>query len=71
LKPQNDPDKKGKFDESRKWYKISAETLIKVDNGELGVQEELCDVDPGILLLESVSRQFHGNFSCVGQSQNF
>ncbi len=40
-------------------------------DGELEVQEELCDVDPGILLLENVSRQFHGNFSCVGQSQNF
>jgi hypothetical protein len=71
LKPQNDPDKKGKFEDSHKWYKIPAETLIKVVDGELGVQEELCDVDPGILLLENVSRQFHGNFSCVGQSLNF
>jgi hypothetical protein len=36
LKPQNDPDKKGKFDESRKGYKIPAETLMKVVDGELG-----------------------------------
>ena len=26
----------------------------------------LCDVDPDKLLLDHVSRLFHGNFSCVG-----
>ncbi len=29
LKPQNDPDKKGKFEDSYKWYKISAGNLDK------------------------------------------
>jgi hypothetical protein len=63
--------KKGSSTKAANDTKYQQEPLIKVVDGELGVQEELCDVDPGILLLESVSRQFHGNFSCVGQSQNF
>ena len=29
---------------------------------------ELCDIDPSRLLLERVSRHFHGNFSCVGRN---
>ena len=29
-------------------------------------REELCDVDPSKLLLESVNRHFSGNFSCIG-----
>ena len=29
---------------------------------------ELCDIDPSKLLLEHVSRHFHGNFSCVGSN---
>ena len=27
---------------------------------------DLCDVDPSLLLLESVNRHFHGAYSCVG-----
>ena len=30
------------------------------------MEDELCDVDPGSLLLENVNRHFHGNYSCVG-----
>ena len=31
-----------------------------------GGDDDLCDIDPSKLLLEYVSRHFHGNFSCVG-----
>ena len=31
-----------------------------------GGDDDLCDIDPSKLLLEHVSRHFHGNFSCVG-----
>jgi len=30
--------------------------------------EDLCDVDPSKLVLESVNRHFYGNFSCIGIS---
>ena len=30
------------------------------------MEDDLCDVDPGSLLLENVNRHFHGNYSCVG-----
>ena len=31
-----------------------------------GRDNDLCDVDPSQLMLEAVSRHFHGNFSCIG-----
>ena len=34
-----------------------------------GRAEDLCDVDPSKLLLESVNRHFSGNFSCSGASR--
>ena len=34
-----------------------------------GKEEDLCDVDPSKLLLESVNRHFSGNFSCSGVSR--
>jgi len=33
-----------------------------------GGEEDLCDIDPSKLLLEHVSRHFHGNFSCIGMN---
>ena len=33
-----------------------------------GDEEDLCDIDPSKLLLEHVSRHFHGNFSCIGMN---
>ncbi|XP_011497659.1 PREDICTED: titin-like [Ceratosolen solmsi marchali] len=30
--------------------------------------EEFCDIDPSKLLLESVGRSFHGNYSCEGRN---
>ena len=33
---------------------------------QCGTQDDLCDIDPSKLLLEHVSRHFHGNFSCIG-----
>ena len=35
------------------------------DNGR---SQGLCDIDPSKLLLEHVSQQFHGNFSCQGNN---
>lgn len=35
------------------------------DNGQ---SQGLCDIDPSKLLLEHVSQQFHGNFSCQGNN---
>uniref|UniRef100_A0ABD2W362 Ig-like domain-containing protein n=1 Tax=Trichogramma kaykai TaxID=54128 RepID=A0ABD2W362_9HYME len=32
------------------------------------VPEEFCDIDPSKLLLESVGRTFHGNYSCEGRN---
>ena len=29
---------------------------------------DLCDLDPSQLLLEHVTRSFHGNYSCMGAS---
>lgn len=31
--------------------------------------EEFCDIDPSKLLLESVGRSFHGNYSCEGRNE--
>jgi len=31
--------------------------------------DDLCDIDPSKLLLEHVSRHFHGNFSCIGMNE--
>ena len=28
--------------------------------------DDLCDVDPGSLMLENVNRHFHGSYSCIG-----
>ena len=33
-----------------------------------GQSQGLCDIDPSKLLLEHVSQQFHGNFSCQGNN---
>ncbi len=33
-----------------------------------GIEQGLCDIDPSKLLLEHVSKQFHGNFSCQGSN---
>ena len=33
-----------------------------------GDDKDLCDIDPSKLLLEHVSRHFHGNFSCIGMN---
>ena len=33
-----------------------------------GDEVDLCDIDPSKLLLEHVSRHFHGNFSCIGMN---
>jgi hypothetical protein len=33
-----------------------------------GGKGDLCDIDPSKLLLEHVSRHFHGNFSCIGMN---
>ena len=30
--------------------------------------EQLCDVDPSKLILEDGKREFHGNFSCIGEN---
>ena len=32
------------------------------------IPEEFCDIDPSKLLLESVGRSFHGNYSCEGRN---
>ena len=32
------------------------------------MDKDLCDIDPSKLLLEHVSRHFHGNFSCIGMN---
>jgi hypothetical protein len=31
--------------------------------------DDLCDIDPSKLLLEHVSKLFHGNFSCEGANE--
>ena len=40
---------------------------IIVGNGQHSIdndEEDLCDIDPSKLLLEHVTKLFHGNFSC-------
>ena len=54
---------------SVKWYMdgILLKQLPLCD--ETGLDNDLCDIDPSKLLLEHVSKQFHGNFSCEGASE--
>ena len=50
-----------------KWFMdgVLLQELPQCDtSGEIG--SSLCGIDPTQLLLESVNRHFHGNFSCIG-----
>ena len=31
--------------------------------------QDLCDIDPSKLLLEHVTKSFHGNYSCQGSNE--
>ena len=51
-----------------RWY-MDGDLLKELPQCDYTAEDEddyLCDVDPDKLLLEHVSRLFHGNFSCVG-----
>ncbi len=52
---------------SVKWLMdgVLLKQLPLCDNDGQG-EEDLCDVDPSKLLLEHVTRSFHGNYSCQG-----
>ncbi|XP_058791072.1 hemicentin-1 isoform X2 [Phymastichus coffea] len=54
-----------------RWY-LDGELLKELPDctprGNATVAEEFCDIDPSKLLLESVGRSFHGNYSCEGKN---
>lgn len=54
-----------------RWY-LDGELLKELPDctprGNATVTEEFCDIDPSKLLLESVGRSFHGNYSCEGRN---
>ena len=54
---------------SVKWYMdgVLLKQLPLCD--EAGIESGLCDIDPSKLLLEHVTKSFHGNFSCEGASE--
>ena len=52
--------------QSVRWY-MDTELLKQLPQCD-GTNPELCDIEPSHLLLEHVSRHFHGNFSCVGSN---
>ena len=39
------------------------------DFGDANSQNDLCDIDPSKLLLEHVSKLFHGNYSCEAANE--
>ena len=61
-----DYDLEGQALYSVKWYMdgVLLKQLPLCD--EAGVEKGLCDIDPSKLLLEHVTKSFHGNFSCEG-----
>ncbi|KAJ8682010.1 hypothetical protein QAD02_017802, partial [Eretmocerus hayati] len=53
---------------SVRWY-LDDELLKELpDCTRNASSEEFCDIDPSKLLLESVGRSFHGNYSCEGRN---
>jgi hypothetical protein len=54
--------------DSVKWY-FGGDLLKQLPLcTEAGVANGLCDIEPSRLMLEHVSQQFHGNFSCQGSN---
>lgn len=52
-----------------RWY-MDGELLKELpDCSRNASTEEFCDIDPSKLLLESVGRSFHGNYSCEGRNE--
>lgn len=51
-----------------RWY-LDGDLLKELpDCSRNASAEEFCDIDPSKLLLESVGRSFHGNYSCEGRN---
>ena len=50
---------------SVEWF-IDDHPLYKLPQCSDDLGEDLCDVDPSILMLEKVNRQFQGAYSCIG-----
>ena len=52
-----------------RWY-LDGDLLKELpDCSRNSSAEEFCDIDPSKLLLESVGRSFHGNYSCEGRNE--
>merc|ERR1719270_121329 len=53
---------------SVQWF-MDGDLLKQLPQCDTDTSNDLCDIDPSKLLLEEVSRHFHGNFSCIGSSE--